>query len=271
MRFVANQQKRDMYSFAFDFSVEGDVQHWVDDGEGLYRFPDDLLPGARKDAVVPRHTLVWSDEAQSGPYQFMLTQKQSFFDRIRTRSGQPTNGLHSTDGVLIDAMIKSDQAKTKDTGVTSFETYEPGYPTTYTFSFALTGEAGPVDATAAERFVTGDDSDTVVLPIDHRPSSSTASLLSLSAPNVVVKALRPSSDHDPDDFLLRLQEIAGKPTDLKLTFPLQLRSIAETNLTEDRILRSNIQTNALHLSPHQTLTLRLSVAHSAGVTSGENH
>jgi hypothetical protein len=260
-----------MYSFAFDFSVQGKVRNWVDNGEGLYRFPDDLLPGARKNAVVPRHTLVWSDHAQTGPYQLLLTQKQSFFDRIRTQNGTSMNGSQLTDGVLVDAMIKSDQAKTKDTGVTSFETYEPGYPTTYKFSYAITSEAGPVDPVFAHRFVVEDDSNAVELPIDHRPSSSTASFLSLSAPNVVVETLRPSIDRSPDDFLLRLQEVSGKPADLKLNFPFRLRSIAETNLTEDRILRTGVDANAIHLSPHQTLTLRLSVAHPAGVMSGENN
>ena len=269
MPFVAYKQSRDIYSFAFDFSVEGKVQHWVDNGEGLYRFPDDLLPGARRDAVVPRHTLVWGDEAQGGPYQLLLTQKQSFFDRFR--KGTSTDGSHATDGALVDAMIKSDQAKTKDTGVTSFETYEPDYPTTYTFSFAITSKAGPVDPLVAERFVAEGDSDAVELPAGHRPSRAAGSFLSLGVPNVIVEALRPSSDGKPDDFLLRLQEVQGKPADVKLTLPLRLLTIAETNLTEDRILKPKVQANAIRLSPHQTLTLRLSVARPAGFAPGENN
>lgn len=270
MGFVAYKQRRSLYSFAFDFSLQGAVQHWVDDGEGLYRFPENLLPGARKDAVVPRHTLVWSDKSSSGDYELMLTQKQSFFDRFRTQSSTSSSaGLHGTDGALLDAMIKSDQAKTKDVGVTSFETYEPGYPTTYRFSFALTGKAGPVDPIAAHRLLIPDDSDAIELPSSDRPANAMMSLLSVSAPNVVVEALRPSSDKRKGDFLLRLQEIAGKPADTSISFPLKIQSISETTLPEDRVLRSGIQASAIHLAPYQTLTLRVTVTKSAHISSGE--
>ncbi|WP_446743324.1 glycoside hydrolase family 38 N-terminal domain-containing protein [Silvibacterium acidisoli] len=266
MPFVADKQRRALYSFAFNFSVHGKAEHWIDNGAGLYRFPDELLPGARKDGVVPRHTLVWDD---NGSYQLMLTQKQSFYDRLRTHTASSDQNLQSTDGVLIDAMIKHDEAKTKDTGVTSFETYEPGYPKDYTFSFALTGQAGPVDPVSAHRFTVPEDSDAIELSPGRGASHPTASLLSLSAANVVVEALRPSSDGNANDYLLRLRELSGKATDLSLTLPVKLAAIAETNLTEDSVIRTGLRANAIHISPHQTLTLRLSVAHSAGATSGE--
>ncbi len=268
MRFVAYNTPRDLYSFAFDFSFQGKVQRWIDDGEGLYRFPDDLLPGARKDAVVPRHTLIWSDEVGTSSYNVMLAQKQAFFDRFQTPMVADS---HKADGVLADVLIKTDQAETRDQGVVTFATYEPGYPTTYNFSFALTGEAGPLDPVTAYRFRVEDESDFVELPPNRSPMRSTESLLSLSAPNVVLEALKPSCDGNPDDFMLRLQEIAGKPTELELKFPLPLRSIAETTMTEDRILRSGIQEKAISISPYQTLTLRLSVTDQAGAASEGNN
>lgn len=268
MRFVENAKPSDRYAFAFDFSFQGKVQRWVDDGEGLYRFPDDLLPGARNDAVVPRHTLVWSDDAAGSSYHVMLAQKQAFFDRFQTQTATASTGSYSIDGVLAEAMVKSDQAETRDTGITTFKTYEPGYPTTYRFSFLLAGAPGTADPVAAHQFGVQEESDFVELPPNHFPTSWTASLISLSAPNVILEALKPSSDGNPDDFLLRLQEIAGKTTELSLKFPLPLRSISETTLTEDRILQSGIQAKAIHLSPYQTLTLRLSVMPQASATSG---
>lgn len=270
MRLVANGKPRDMYSFAFDFSLQGKMQHWVENGEGLYRFPEDLLPGARKDGVVPHHTLVWSDDTDASLYRVMLAEKQAFLNRFRTHNATPTDP-RSTDGALVDVMIKSDQGETRDQGITTFETYEPGYPATYDFSFALTGESGTADSVAAHRFDADDESDFVELPSDSLPATRTASFVTLSVPNVVVEVLKPSSDGKPEDFLLRLQEIAGKPTELSLKLPLPIRAIAETTLTEDRIVRSGIQPNAVRLSPYQTVTLRLSVVRRTGAASGEEN
>lgn len=270
MRLVSNAQPRDLYAFAFDFSFQGRVQRWVDDGEGLYRFPDELLPGARSDAVVPRHTLVWSDESAGSSYRLMLAQKEAFYDRYHVRVERPTN-RPSTEGVEADVMIKVDQAETRDQGITSFDTYEPEYPSLYHFSFALRGEAGKADPVIAQQFEVHDDSEYIEVPAHRRPARWAASLVSLSASNVVMEVLRPSLDGNPDDYLLRLQEIAGKPAELNLKFPLPLRSIAETTLTEDVILHSDIQANSIHLSPHQTLSLRLSVAHKKDTAVGDKH
>jgi len=246
-------------------SLGGGTQLWPG------QVPHDLLPGASKGAVVPRHTLVWSENGGKSSYHILLAQKQAFFDRFQPQAGPPVAGNQSNDGVLADVMIESDQGETKDHGFVSFETYEPNYPSTYTFSFALTGGPGTADAVSAHRFGVQDEFDFVELPPNRRPAYWSASFISMSAPNVVLQALRPSSDGDADDFLLRLQEIAGEPTDLSLKFPLTIHSIAETTLTEDRILRPGIAANAVHLSPHQTLTLRLSVAHLAGSASGEKN
>ncbi len=271
MRFVDSSKPRDMYSFAFSFSFQGPTQRWVDDGEGLYRIPQDLLPGAGKDAVVPQHTLVWSENAGKSSYRIMLAQREAFFDRFQSQTGPTIAGSQSNDGVLSDVMIKSDQGDTKDHGLVSFKTYEPDYPSTYTFSFALTGGPGTADAVSAHRFGVQDESAFVELPPNRWPTRWTTSFISTGASNVILQALKPSADGDPDDFLLRLQEISGKPADLNLKFPVSIRSIAETTLTEDKILRSGIAANAVHISPHQTLTLRLSVVHPAGAASGEEN
>jgi hypothetical protein len=168
-------------------------------------------------------------------------------------------------------MIKVDQAETRDQGITSFDTYEPEYSSLYHFSFALRGEAGKADPVMAQHFEVQDDSDYIELPPHRRPARWTASLISLSSSNVVMEVLRPSLDGNPNDYLLRLQEIAGKPAELNLKFPFPLRSIEETTLTEDAILHSDIQANAIHLSPHQTLSLRLSVALQKDAVTGDKH
>jgi hypothetical protein len=186
----------------------------------------------------------------------MLAQKEAFFDRYPAQ-------VQGRDGAMADVMLKTDQAETRDRGINTFATYEPGYPTTYKYTFALTGNKGEADPVAAHRFGSREEESYFVeLPPDQRPTHWTASLLSLRAPNIILETLKPSADGVPGDFLLRLQEIAGKPTELDLRFPLPLHSIAETNLNEDRVLQQGIQAKAIHLSPYQSLTLRLSVAAS---------
>lgn len=272
MRFIAHDRQSDLYSFAFDFSFEGRVLRWVDDGEGLYRIPDDLLPGARQDAAVPQHALVWSEGAGTSAYHITLAQKQAFFDRFQSAHAV---GSHAIAGALADVMIKSDQDETRDQGVVTFTTYEPGYPTRYHFDFALTSGAGPVDPVAVHRFRVGDEfddeSNVVELPPNREPDHWTGSLLSVNAPNVVVEALKPSSDGSTDDFMLRLREIAGKPAEVGLKLPLPLRAIAETSMTEDRILKIGVQQNAISISPYQTLTLRLSVARKSDAAFEGKH
>jgi hypothetical protein len=266
---IKNGDHSEPFAFAFKFSFTGKVQRAVENGEGLYRFPQSLLPGARSDAAVPRHTLVWTEDTPTGSYHVSLAQKQAFFDKFDTGAGQP--GSRSSQGVEAEVMIKSDQGETRDEGIVSFDTFEPGYPGTYQYDFAVTSEVGPADPVDAHRFGMQDAFVLAELPPHNRPAEWTRSFLSLSAPNVVVLALKPANDHHPDDFMLRLQEIAGQSTRLHLDFGSPIDSIAETDLTEDRILRSAVNKDDLYLSPYETLTLRLTVPHSVLDSSKDKH
>jgi len=265
--FIKNGEHSEPFSFAFKFSFEGNVQRWVDSGEGLYQFPQALLPGARSDAAVPRHTLVWSEDAPQAPYQVLLAQKQAFFDKFDITH----SGSRSSQGVEAEVMVKSDQGETRDEGIVSFDTFEPGYPSTYTYAFALTSGAGPADPVAAHRFGMQDAFVITELAPAHHPAEWTRSFLSLSAPNVIVLALKPDNDDKPDDFMLRLQEIAGKSTRVHLNFAPPIRSITETDLADDQLLRDGITKNDLHLSPYETLTLRFTIPHPVQDVSKEKH
>jgi hypothetical protein len=202
-------------------------------------------------------------------YHVSLAQKQAFFDRFDPVSTHSGSG--SSQGVTAEVMVKSDQGETRDQGIVSFDTFEPGYPSIHPYAFALTSGVGPADPVDAQRFGMQDAFVVADLPPGHRPAEWTRSLVSLSAPNVIVLALKPSSDHRPDDFMLRLQEIAGKSTRLQLHFAPQIHAIVETNLTEDRILRTGKTKDNLRLSPYETLTLRITVPHPVQDLSKETH
>jgi Glycosyl hydrolases family 38 N-terminal domain/Glycosyl hydrolases family 38 C-terminal beta sandwich domain len=266
MPFVPYKEHGLAYSFAFRFSFPGATQRWIDDGKGFYRFPQNLLPGAKTNAVVPRHVIAWSGNTAKGRYHVMLEQKQAFFDDL-LKSKQPNGYIPS--GANIEAMTKSDQGDTKDQGIVTSKTFEPGYGPEYKFSFAITGSAGSLDPVAAHHFGMRKQFVIVLLPAGKQPVQPAASFLSLSAPNVVVEALKPSVDGNPNDYMLRLQEIGGKKTWVKLALASPVRSIVETTLTEDRVLHPVASVDHIRLMPHETLTLRLSLGSGVSHLSGD--
>jgi hypothetical protein len=83
-------------------------------------------------------------------------------------------------------MIKSDQSETADHGVISFDTFEQHYPAKYDLSSAIRGSGGPPDATSAYRYGVQDENQAIAFPAGVSPAQPSASLLSVSAPNVIV-------------------------------------------------------------------------------------
>lgn len=246
----------DRYSFGFRFSAADGSQRLVSNGEALYRFPQDLLPGAKSDAVVPRHTLVWNLAKGGPPYQLMLAQQQSFFDELPAKECRTASTACPADLRAV-VMLKSDQAETRDQGVVRFASYEPGYPSNSSYAFSLTGAPGGPDPVAAQQFDARGTLDSVTLPPDRQPKQWVQSLLSLSAPNVIVEVLKPSRDGKPGDLTLRLHEISGTDIVVSLQCSFPIAGIAETTMTEDRVLAAGLSQRALRLSAYQTLTLRL--------------
>lgn len=58
---------------------------------------------------------------------------------------------------------------------------------------------------------------------------------------------------------------------LEGVWSLHSRSTVKTPLAEDRIIRNGITANAEHLSPYQTITLRLSDVRLSGAAPGEEN
>ncbi|MBS1822243.1 MAG: hypothetical protein JST61_09750 [Acidobacteria bacterium] len=256
MPFVSYRDPAARYSFAFYFSGSNGSQRLVSNGDELYRFPEDLLPGAKKDAVVPRHTLEWSTQQGNHPYRLMLAQQQSYYDELPLKPClQGSQDCPPT--VRITVMLKSDQAETRDQGVVSFSSYEPGYPERYTYNFSLTASAGGSDPVAAQRFEAQDTLESVPLPPGLHPKQWAQSLLSVDAPNVVVQALKPSRDGGAGVLSLRLREIAGRDTAVSLRSVIPITRISETTMTEDKELQTGLSPQAIRLKAYQTLTLRL--------------
>ncbi len=258
MPFVAYKRNAIDVSFGFRFGFK-DSQLLLEDGNGVASFPQYTLPGARKDAVVPRHAICWSNSG----YNATLTQKDSFFDTLQWDGSQVA-------GADVAVMLKSDQGETKDLGVQSFDTFEPGYGSERTFSFAIQSSSGAADPIAIYRDGTSDDANEVLaLPPSVPLAKASGSLLSVDDAGVAVLDLKPSEDGIPNHYMLRLQEIAGKHSVAALTLPARVISVAETSVAEDRVLRADVSPSHIDIAPHQTLTLRLTVQPRAATARGD--
>jgi len=95
------------------------------------------------------------------------------------------------------------------------------------------------------------------------PAMDVLSFFSLSADNVAILAFKPSADGNPEHYILRLQEIVGKPTDVEIKTALKVSEARLVALTEIEGLGS-VSPSPLRVSikAHETLTLQLTIPHA---------
>jgi hypothetical protein len=252
----------EFYSFTFPFQFGSPAKLFVDDGIGFHDSPKDLLPGARTDGIVPIHTLSLVDTEDAPSSSMSLLEREDFFNiplRYPEASGVPGVFINE---VRLDALRKADQGDMKDVGVVTLPTVEPGYGPRYTSSVAITSSRGfdPVKA-----FRQGWEFNVplmaAVLPTERKPRASAGSFFSLSEPAVAVLAFKPSADGNRDHYMLRLQEVSGHEQQFALTSSLNIASVDETAMTEDRVLKTTLDAAKLRIGGHETLTLRLTIPH----------
>lgn len=263
MPYVASAQEGEAYGFSFPFKFTGSSQLWIDNGIGFYRFPEDLLPGARNDAAVVQHAIVMESRNDPEPFHVVMTQSESFFDyviRFPGSNGGPGNFLNE---VRPAAIRKVDQGETRDLGIVSFPTSEPGMGPVYRYCFSVTSAAGALNPVASYRAGVEFDIPPLVaeLAAGMRPPEDTGWYFSISAPNVVITGFKPSADGEADHYMLRLQEIAGQKTEFKMSTKLQVTAIQETSMTEDEAPGSVHSFGHMSIGPNQTLTLKLTLPH----------
>jgi alpha-mannosidase len=161
-------------------------------------------------------------------------------------------------------MRKQDQGDTRDLGMVNFSTVEPGLQPQSWYRFSLSSEDGDLNPVACYREGTSFDVPLIAAELGGgmAPAQPQGSYFSLTADNVVLLAFKPSSDGNPEHYIVRLQEIAGNKAVTELRTPLKITAAEETSLTETEALGA-IPTNPLRVTllPHQTLTVRLTVPH----------
>ena len=245
---VQFSQPSDRYTISFPFAAGSEAAEWVDDGIGFHRVPQELLPGARTNGVVPRFVVALARDDQAARSHLLFAQRESFF--------LSTSKIPGDFEVL--ALEKSEQGDTKDHGVVTFKTFEPGYPTEYAFHFRLRSQAGLFDPVEAYRFGREDivPLEGSLLPPNRRPIALEKTMLRVSARNVAVDDLRSIADVCAGCYLLRLQEIAGLQTTVSLRVAGQTFTAARTDMT-GMDEQQPINLGSISLGAHETLTLRL--------------
>lgn len=263
MPFVASNQIGEYYSFSFPFAFKGSSQVWLEDGIGYHRIPEDYLPGARTDAGVPQHSLVLTGQSGGSSINVTLSQREAFFDYLPGLPGVkgPNTFLNA---VRATVMRKQDQGETRDLGMVNFLTVEPGLPQTSWYHFAIGSADGDLDPVASYREGVSFNLPLMAISLTSSmaPAEPRMSYFTLSADNVVMLAFKPSTDGNLEHYTVRLQEIAGKATDVELKTLLKVSAAEKTNLTED-VVQAPVALNPmrLHLTPHETMTLRLNIPH----------
>jgi Glycosyl hydrolases family 38 N-terminal domain len=260
---VPLEKGSEYYSFEFPFHFDNPARIMVDDGIGFHDLPKDYLPGARTDGATPIHTLALMDDGAARSNSISLLQREDFFDTPLLGYGESGLLDHYSNVVRVMALRKADQGDTKDAGVVTMPTVEPGYGPRYTSSFAITSAAS-FDPVASYRAGWSYNVPliTALLPADREPDQSTGSFFSISAPDVAILAFKPSADGNPDHFTLRLQEIAGNATKFAIHSSLTISEVAETAMTEDAILHQGLNESDMSIGAHETLTLQLTIPHN---------
>jgi hypothetical protein len=251
------------YSFEFPFQFDNPARIMVDDGIGFHDLPKDYLPGSRTDAATPINTLALMEGTGAQSNSISLLQREDFFDMPLRGFGENGAPGDFTNVVRVTALRKADQGDTKDAGVVTLPTVEPGYGPRYTSSFAITS-AGSFDPVASYRAGWSYNVPliTALLPADRMPDQNTGSFFSVSASNVAILAFKPSDDRKPDHFTLRLQEIAGNSTRFAIHSSLKISGVAETAMTEDAIVHQGLNESDISIGAHETLTLQLTIHHN---------
>jgi hypothetical protein len=251
------------YGFEFPFHFDNPARIMVDDGIGFHDLPKDYLPGARTDGATPIHTLALVEGTGAQATSISLLQREDFFDMPLRGFGENGAPGDFTNVVRVTALRKADQGDTKDSGVVTFPTVEPGYGPRYTASFAITSAAS-FDPVASYRAGWNYNVPliTALLPLDREPDENTGSFFSVTAPDVAILAFKPSANGNPDQYMLRLQEVTGTAQDFAITSSLRVEAVHETTMTEDRVLRTGLDAKHLTIGGHETLTLLLTIPHS---------
>ena len=281
-----NSNWSDNYYFSFPFSVSKDNLKIMRGGQKWFdTLPDDYLSGARKDSVTTQHLIGLTD----GNATAMLAHRQAFHFAyagfVNTKllpKGAPQEfpAMYTGKFPLPEATVYShafrhtEQADTHDLGVVNMATVEPGLGDQYLFDYAVRA-GGKWDPVIAWHFGAEFNLPLRAAYIDTPTPESSRSFFDIDQPNVQIVSIKPLSDTvvhgevsatplDPQlnkRYTIRLQEFTGRASEVRISFPVKIKSAARMNLTEDVELEKIASNSPLtvRLEPFATATILIEI------------
>ena len=281
-----NNNWNDSYYFAFPFNVSKDGLNVMRGGQKWFdRFPDEYLPGARWDSVSTQHLLGMTD----GRSTAMAAHKQAFHwvypgfvnTRIKPQNAPKelppmfTGKFPLPEATIYSRAIRhSDQADTHDLGTVNLATVEPGMTGRMVFEYAFAAD-GVFDPVRAWKLGSNLNVPLRAQYIQVKPGEAKRGFFAVDQSNVQIVTVKPIVDSvirgevssaplNPKVnkvFVMRLQEFAGKATNVRVALPVRIISAAKLTLTETDVIR-NIQLLSpltVDLKPFETATVRFEI------------
>lgn len=281
-----NNNWSDSYYFAFPFALSKENLKVLRGGQKWFdRLPDDYLPEARRDSVTTQHAIGMTDGNQT----IILAHRQAFHfvypGYVNTKmlpqgAAKELPAMFTGKFPLPEATLYSRalrhavQPDTHDFGIVNFPTVEPTLGGKIVFDYALK-DFGKFDETAAWHLGSDFNLPLEAMFVTTPPAKLEQSFFAVSEPNVEIVAVKPLADTinhgevsasplDPRPnkiFVIRLQEFAGRESEVQLNLPAKINSAAIVNLTEDKVLQNltRIAPLTVSMKPYETKTVKFEI------------
>lgn len=283
---VSLEEHSNYYSFVFPFKLnESELQVYIDGPDGFYSYPDEYLPGAVLGAVQSQYGVHLQEGDQFG---ITIANRQSFnwtigeinFNRKATHIDDPplarfrnpyymkAKSVYPLQPTLYSNVVQfATEGWTADFGRTYIRDSEPGTDDLMVFEYFLTTTTGEFSAAEATRFCR----ESVISPVgiysDRKPvirkpvlPSQSDDFLQIEPDNVIITALKKAEFGSAEDYILRLKEVDGVKSLVRLKFTIPVLGATLCSLNEipehsDEVL--SLQPVSFWLKPFGVATLRV--------------
>lgn len=234
MPIVTLTDKPNMYHFAFAVLPGATIESvQYENGNGLTTFPQDHLPGGRRDAVVSHGIL-----ASAGNFRVALSSPQTFYWNLPSYGQEPWRLMDNA--IMAAALRKNDAGDARDVGYFLFPTVEPGLLDQMWYLFSLTSWEGSGGKGEGFRkiweMVTSPVAAITPAPVGRGMGNS---FFATDHPDVVVMAVA-ASIIEEDAVVLRLQEVAGTSRRARVTLPVGGLEARQVDLAEVPVSSGNL-------------------------------
>ncbi len=281
-----NNNWHDSYYFAFPFNIPKDGLKVMRGGQRWFdRLPDDYLPGARSDSVSTQHLIGMTDgkasalvahrQAYHWVYSGFISTKVRPQDAPAEFPAMYMGKFPLPEATLYSRAVRQgSQADTHDVSIINVPTVEPGRSDRMVFEYAFSA-AGVFDPVRAWRMGSSFNVPLRAQYVGVAPHDTTKGFFAVDQPNVQIVTVKtqsegafrgevtsaPLSPKVNKAFIIRLQEFAGRATNVRVTLPVAIKAASLMNITESVELNelSQLAPLTISLKPFECATVRVEI------------